>query len=83
MSDDTTPPAQRPAFDALVCDLRALVKEQDIIAKAEAARCAGTEVMRRAADLFAAGRITGAELTRLHAVWLRLEAQLPLPGGRE
>ncbi len=64
MSDDT-PPAERPEFDRLVFDLRALARQQETVTKAEAARRNATEMMRKAADLFAAGRISGAELMRL------------------
>ncbi len=81
--NSTTPAFERSEFDALVRDLRERATRQDAVAKAEAAGRTADAVMARAAELFAAGHITGAELTRLHAVWLRLEAQLPLPEGRE
>ncbi len=80
MSDDTTPPEPRPHFDALVADLKQLVRRQETVAKAEAARRNATLVMQRASEMFAKGEITGAELTRLHAVRLRLDALVPLPG---
>ena len=69
--DDNTP-AVRPAFDALVADLRALVRDQGI-AKA---RATGAEVMQRAEMLFTAGKLSAGDLCRLHAVRLRLDAEL-------
>ena len=48
--DDTMSPPGRPAFDALVADLRHRAQEQHV-AKA---RAAGAEVMRRAEMLFKA-----------------------------
>ena len=80
--NSTTPAFERSEFDALVRDLRERATQQDAVTKAEAAGRTADAVMARAAELFAVGHITGAELTRLHAVRLRLEAQLPLPGGR-
>ena len=81
MNDDAnTPPEPRPEYAKLVCELRDLVRRQETVAKAEAARRAGVEVMRHASEMFAKGEITGAELTRLHAVRLRLDALVPLPG---
>jgi hypothetical protein len=74
MADDTTP---RPEFDALVADLRRLAQRQEV-AKA---RHNANEVMERAAELFKAGRITGADYIKLHAARLRLDAELPLPRG--
>ncbi len=74
MADDTTP---RPEFDALAADLRRLAQRQDV---AKALRNAN-EVMAKAAELFKAGRITGADFNRLHAHRLRLDAELPLPGS--
>ncbi len=76
-ADDTTPPARRPAFDALVSDLRQLAQRQDV---AKARRNAN-EATARAAELFKAGRITSADFNRLYAQRLRLDAELPLPGS--
>ena len=77
MTDDTAPPPERPEFARLVFELRALVRQQADAAKAEAARRNATEVMAKAAQAFADGRISGADYMRLHAVRLRLDARLP------
>lgn len=71
---NTTQPA-RLEFDALVCDLRALVRQERhaTITKAEVSRKAANETMAKAAALFAEGRITGADLCRLHALRMRLD----------
>ncbi len=84
MNDDTAPPVERPAFDALVGDLRALVRRQaqDGIQKAEAARRNASLVMQRASEMFAKGEITARDLAHLHAVRLRLDLTLP-EGERE
>lgn len=81
MTDDSTPP-ERPEFTALIGDLRALARRQDNVAKAEAARRNAAEIMAKAAQAFVSGRISPADFVRLHAVRLRLDAQLALPGGR-
>ena len=60
--------------------LAAAEGDADTIQKAEAARRNATLVMQRASEMFSKGEITGAELTRLHAVRLRLDALVPLPG---
>ena len=80
MSDDAnTPPERRPHFNALVNDLRALVRDQHV-AKA---RATGAEVMQRAEMLFKAGKLSADEYVRLASLRLRLDAELPLPeGGR-
>ncbi len=74
-----TDTAGGPDFLALVSDLRLLVKRQQdaTIAKAEAARRNASAVMAKAAEAFAHGRITAHDLTRLHAIRLRLDAALP------
>ena len=77
-TDDTMPPPGRPAFDALVADLRALVRDRRI-AKA---RATGAEVMRQAEMLFKAGKLSADEYVRLASLRLRLDAELPLPEGR-
>ncbi len=76
MSDDASTPPARPEFDRVVFELRALVRDQHI-AKAEAARRNASAVMAKAAEAFAEGRITAHDLTRLHAIRLRLDATLP------
>jgi hypothetical protein len=81
VTDNTTPPAERPAFDALVADLRQLVRQQDTIGKAEAARRNASAVMAKAAALFAKGKITALDVSRLHALRLRLDDGL-LPEER-
>ena len=80
-TDGASPP--RPAFDALVADLRAFVKrqEQETIAKAEAARRNASEVMRKAAEMFGRGELSPSELVRLHALRMRLDGGL-LPEER-
>ncbi len=78
MSDDTIPPVERPAFDALVADLRLLIRDQRV----SKARATGAEVMAKAEQAFAEGRITAHDLNTLHAARLRLDAELPLPKGR-
>ncbi len=78
MSDTTTPLPARPEYDRLVFELRALVRDQHI----DKARATGAEVMQRAEILFKARRISGADLTRLHALRMRLDAMLPLPGDQ-
>ncbi len=82
MSDDTTPPEPRPHFDALAADLKGLVRRQETVAKAEAARRNATLVMQRASEMFAKGEITARDLAHLHAVRLRLDLTLP-EGERE
>ena len=77
MTDDDTNRVGGPEFTALVSDLRALVRKQENVAKAEAARKTATEVMTKAAEAFAHGRITAHDLNRLHAIRLRLDASLP------
>ena len=77
-TDDIMPPPGRPTFDALVADLRALVRDQRI-AKA---RATGAEVMRQAEMLFKAGKLSADEYVRLASLRLRLDAELPLPEGR-
>ena len=72
--DDTMSPPGRPAFDALVADLRHRAQEQHV-AKA---RAAGAEVMRRAEMLFKAGTITSDDYIRLASHRLRLA----LPGQK-
>lgn len=75
MSDDTAPPA-RPEYDALVCELAAVARRQESVAKAEAARRNASAVMAKAAGMFSRGEITAHELSKLHAVRLRLDASL-------
>ena len=79
MKDDDTDRAGGPEFTALINGLRALIrKRQDVtIAKAEAARRNASEVMRKAASLFAEGRISAHDLSTLHAVRMRLDLALP------
>ncbi len=83
---DNAPASEaRPEFDQLVFDLRALVKKQGddaMMAKAEQVRRNATLVMQRASEMLAKGAISGAEYTRLHAVHLRLDAMIPLPGNQ-
>ncbi len=76
-TDNALASEARPEFDALVRDLRALVRQQDNIQKAEDARRNATLVMQRASELFAKGRITAHDLARLHAARLRLDLTLP------
>ena len=71
-TDNTTAAAERPEFDRLVFELRALVRDQRI-AKA---RDTGAEVMQWAKMLFRAGKLSAGDLCRLHAVRLRLDAEL-------
>ena len=83
IADNAPAPEARPEFDQLVFSLRDLVRRQaqnDTIQKAEAARRNAMLVMQRASEMFSKGEITGAELTRLHAVRLHLDALVPLPG---
>ena len=72
------PPERRPHFDALVNDIRTLVRDQQI-AKA---RATGAEVMQPAEMLFKAGKLSADEYVRLASLRLRLDAELPLPEGR-
>ncbi len=53
MSDDANTPPERPEFDRLIFDLRALVKRQGTVAKAEERRRAVSAVMAKAAALTA------------------------------
>ena len=77
MNDTDTPP-DRPEFSALIADLRSIVKRQDAtIAKAEAARRNASEVMAKAARLFGEGKISGHDLSVLHALRMRLDLALP------
>ena len=72
---------ERPEFATLAADLRAVMKRQKeaaAVAKAEAARLTGAAVMAKAMDLFGQGKISGADLVRLHALRLRLEEALPV-----
>ncbi len=82
MSDDANTPPARPEYNKLVFELRDLVRRQETVAKAEAARRNATLVMKRAGEMFAKGEISGADLTRLHALRMRLDAMLPLPGDQ-
>ncbi len=52
-------------------------RQQENVAKAEAARRNATVVMAKAAQAFVDGRISGADYMRRHAVRLRLDAALP------
>jgi hypothetical protein len=70
-----------PEFTALVADLRGLAQRQDTLAKAEVRRRAVSDVMAKAAEMFAAGRITALDVSRLHALRLRLDDGL-LPEER-
>ena len=70
-----------PEFTALVADLRALAQRQENIAKAEQRRVAVNTVMKRAAEEFAAGRLSAVEVSRIHALRLRLDDGL-LPEER-
>ena len=82
-ADNTPAPEARPEFDQLVFSLRDLVRRQaqnDTIQKAQAAHRNAVEVMREAATLFDAGKISAHDVARLHALRLRLDATLPLPG---
>ena len=67
-TDDVTPPAQRPEFTALVADLRALVRQQENVAKVEQRRVAVNTVMKRVAEEFAAGRLSALDVSRLHGL---------------
>ena len=79
--DSATPPPERPAFDALVTVLRALVRRQEGgIQKAEQRRRDVSAVMAKAATLFGEGRISAHDVVRLHALRLRLDLTLPPPG---
>ena len=78
MSGGTMPSEPRPEYDALVNDLRALVRDQRIVE----ARATGAEVMRRAEMLFKAGKLSADDHVRLASLRLRLDTALPLPEGR-
>ena len=82
MSDDANTPPARAEYDKLVFELRDLAHRQELVAKAQSARRNATLVMKRAGEMFAKDEITGAELTRLHALRMRLDAMLPLPGDQ-
>ena len=71
--DNTTPPAERPEYDRLLGELRVLARRQDEVAKAERQRLTATLIMRQAATLFEQGKISGADLAKLHALRLRLD----------
>ena len=73
--------ASGPEFAGLVSDLRALAQRQDNIIKAEQRRVAVNTVMRRASELFAKGELTSIDISRLHALRLRLDDGL-LPEER-
>ncbi len=82
LDDNVMPPPGRPAFDALVTDLRALMRRQEGgIQKAEQRRRDVSAVMMRAAEMFAVGRLSAIDISRLHALRLRLDDGL-LPEER-
>ncbi len=71
--DNTTPPAERPEYDRLLGELRVLGRRQDEVAKAERQRLTATLIMRQVSELFEQGKISGADLAKLHALRLRLD----------
>ena len=70
-----------PEFTALIADLHALAQRQENVAKAEQRRVAVNTVMRRVAEEFTAGRLSALEVSRIHALRLRLDDGL-LPEER-
>ncbi len=77
--DTTAALPNRPEFQRLVHDLRALVKEQasGALAKADFARRNANNVMAKAMAAFDEGKITGHDLSVLHALRMRLDLALP------
>jgi hypothetical protein len=73
--------AHGPEFGRLVADLRGLAQRQDNVVKAEQRRRNVSAVMAKAAALFAEGKITALDVSRLHALRLRLDDGL-LPEER-
>ncbi len=81
MTDDSNTPPERSEFDALVAYLRRLVKQENAVQKAEQRRIAVNAVMKHVAEGFAAGRLSTLDVSRLHALRLRLDCGL-LPEER-
>ncbi len=73
MDDNNAPPEARPEYDRLLGELRVLARRQDEVAKAERQRLSATLIMRQASELFEQGKISGADLAKLHALRLRLD----------
>ena len=75
-ADNTPAPKARPAFDALLNDLRLLVRDQHV-QKAQRTQANTAAVMAKAMDAFHQDRITGRDLSFLNAVAARLDQVLP------